>query len=73
MDRIQIGIEIARRVNLAISEAGLDVHSVAQAADITTVELVDRLHGRVDFQLDELVRVGGFLRIPVTRFMEVAA
>lgn len=73
MDRQATGIGIARRVNLAISEAGSDVHSVAQAADITTPELEDRLSGRVDFQLDELVRVGGFLRTPVTRFMEEAA
>lgn len=73
MDRLQIEIAIARRVNLAISEAGYDVHTVAQAADITPVELDDRLHGRAEFKLDELVRVGGFLRIPATRFLEVAA
>lgn len=64
---------VARRVNLAISEAALDALSVAQAADITTFELEDRLHGRAPFQLDELVRVGGFLRIPVSRFLEEAA
>lgn len=64
---------VARRVSLAVSEAGSDVHSVAQAADITTSELEDRLRGRVDFQLDELVRVGGFLRIPVSQFLEEAA
>lgn len=73
MDRLQVEIAIARRVNLAISEAGYDVHTVAQAADITAVEMDDRLQGRVDFQLDELVRVGGFLRIPANRFLEVAA
>lgn len=73
MDRLNTGIGIGRRVNLAISEAGSDVHSVAQAADITTPELEDRLSGRVDFELDVLVRVGGFLRTPVTRFMEEAA
>lgn len=73
MNRNLITFDIARRVNLAISEAGSDVHSVAQAADITTHELEDRLSGRVEFQPDELVRVGGFLRIPATRFMEVAA
>ncbi|GAA4774302.1 hypothetical protein GCM10023351_18370 [Microbacterium gilvum] len=60
-------------MNLAISEAGSDVHSVAQAADITDLELLDCLNGRADFQLGVLVRVGGFLRIPVTRFMEEAA
>ena len=73
MDRNQITLAIARRVNLAISEAGSDVHSVAHAVDITAPELEDRLSGRVDFQLEELVRVGGFLRTPVTRFMEEAA
>lgn len=73
MDRNLINFDIARRVVLAIREAGSDVLSVAQAADITIPELEDRLSGRVDFQLDELVRVGGFLRIPATRFMEVAA
>lgn len=64
---------VARRVTLAIREAGVDASSVARAADITTSDLEERLHGRVDFQLDELVRVGGFLRIPATRFLEVAA
>lgn len=64
---------VARRVSLAISEAGSDVASVAQAADITTSELEDRLSGRVDFQLDELVHVGGFLRIPFSLLLEEAA
>ncbi|KQQ65034.1 hypothetical protein [Microbacterium sp. Leaf320] len=73
MDRLNAGIGIARRVNLAICEAGSDVLSVSQAADITIPELEDRLSGRVDFELDELVRVGGFLHVPVSRFMEVAA
>lgn len=73
MDRLNAEIGIARRVNLAISEAGSDVLSVAQAADITLPELEDRLSGRVDFELGLLVRVGGFLHVPASRFMEVAA
>lgn len=73
MDRFLINSDIARRVNLAISEAGSDVPSVAQAADITTSEFNDRLSGRVDFELEVLVHVGGFLRIPVTRFFKEAA
>lgn len=64
---------VARRVALAIREAGSDVRSVAQAADITTSDLEDRLNGRVDFQIDELVRVGGFLHVPATGFIEEAA
>lgn len=73
MDRNQINFDIARRVTLAIREAGSDAQSVTQAADITPSELNDRLNGRVDFQIDELVRVGGFLHVPATQFMEVAA
>ncbi|MGO3650463.1 hypothetical protein [Agrococcus casei] len=64
---------IARRVNLAMSEAGVDAHSVAQAADITSSDLNERLSGRSAFQVDELVRVGGFLRIPTTHFIKEAA
>lgn len=72
MDRNSITSTLARRVSLAIREAGADVRIVARAADITTSELEDRLSGRVEFQLGELADVGGFLRIPVTRFMEAA-
>lgn len=73
MNRNLAKATIARRVNSAIRDAGVDATTVAQAADITTHDLNDRLTGRVDFQIDELVRVGGFLRIPATRFMEVTA
>lgn len=73
MDRNRVTKQIARRVSSAIRRAGADVHSVAQAADISTPELNDRLNGRVEFQVQELLGVGGFLRIPVTRFLEVAA
>ncbi|MDQ0726851.1 hypothetical protein [Microbacterium sp. W4I20] len=73
MDRNQINSDIARRVNSAICEAGADVRIVARAADITISELDDRLNGRAEFQIDELVHVGGFLRIPATRFMKEAA
>lgn len=73
MDRNRINTDIGRRVGLAISEAGSDVHSVAQATDITILGLEDRLSGRVEFQPDELVHVGGFLRIPVSHFMKEAA
>lgn len=73
MDRNRTTLAIARRVILAIREAGHNDHSVAQAADITTIELSERLSGRTEFQPDELVRVGGFLRIPVSRFIKEAA
>jgi hypothetical protein len=73
MDRNPITLAIARRVNLAIREAGSDVSSVSQAADITVSQLEDRLSGCVEFQPDELVRVGGFLHVPVTQFIKEAA
>jgi hypothetical protein len=73
MDRKPINIDIARRVSSAIISVGSDVHSVAQAADMTDLELSSRLSGSVEFQLDELVRVGGFLRTPVTNFFKEAA
>lgn len=72
MDRNTTTTTLARRVTLAIREAGADVRIVAQAADITTSELEDRLSGRVEFQIQELVDVGGFLRIPLNRLMEAA-
>lgn len=64
---------VARRVHLAICEAGVDAHSVAVAANITDSDLEDRLNGRAAFQIDELVRVGGFLRTPATHFIKEAA
>lgn len=73
MDRNRITRVIARNVAAAIAAAGLPVPVVAQAADITTLQLTDRLTGRVEFQYDELVRVGGFLRLPDHRFLEEAA
>lgn len=72
MDRNSTTTTLARRVSLAIREAGADVRIVAEAADITVTELEDRLSGRVEFQLSEICGVGGFLRIPVSRFMEAA-
>ena len=65
--------QIADRVRLAIAAAGVDEASVAQAADISAADMNERLAGRVEFSVRELRGVGGFLRIPVTRFMEVAA
>jgi len=73
MDRKPINTDIARRVSSTIISVGSDVRSVAQAADMTDLELSSRLSGSVEFQLDELVRVGGFLRVPVTRFFKEAA
>lgn len=69
MDRNPITAGIARRVSRAIAVNGADVHTVAQAADITSQGLLDRLAGRVEFEISELVTVGGFLRVPATELL----
>lgn len=73
MDRNPTTISIARRVSSAIADAGMNVPSVAHAADITTDALTDRLNGTVEFEVHLLVRVGGVLRVPATDLLEVAA
>ena len=47
----------------AMTRTGANAASVAQAADITSAELEDRLAHRKEFTLLELMGVGGFLRI----------
>ncbi len=73
MERNRITNLIARRVSAAIIGTGTDIQSVASAADITTPELRDRLNGRVEFGIGELVDVSGFLRVPVNHFIGGAA
>lgn len=73
MDRKTPEIKIARRVTLAIREAGVDAASVARAADITSSDLSDRLNGHSAFRVHELVRVGGFLHVSVPDFFKEAA
>lgn len=73
MDRNSTTNLIARRVSEALLASGADLPTLAEAADITTEDLNDRLNGRVEFQVDELVRVGGFLRSPITELLGGAA
>jgi hypothetical protein len=54
----------------AIEAANASLQTLADAADITTAELEDRLAGRVEFETSVLVDVGGVLRVPATRFLE---
>lgn len=70
MDRNRATATIARRVSQSFSASGADLSTLAQAADMTTSQLTDRLEGRVEFQLDELVTVGGFLRTPAQSYLE---
>jgi hypothetical protein len=70
MDRRRVTSRIAGNVRSAIDAAGVSVHTVAEAADITSTDLIDRLDGRVEFEVDVLRGVGGFLRVPVTQLLE---
>ncbi|QOC26083.1 hypothetical protein [Microbacterium hominis] len=61
-----------RRVaaNIAALISPYPLTTVAQAADMREEDLNARLHGDAPFTVNDLVRVGGFLRISPARFME---
>lgn len=67
-----MGINSERRVaaNVAALTSNHPLTTVAQAADMHEEDLNERLHGDTPFTVNDLVRVGGFLRIPAARFME---
>lgn len=64
---------MAQNVASAIQAAGVPVDVVAQAADLSVPEMNARLSGAADFTSTDLVKVGGFLRIRESVFMEAAA
>lgn len=70
MDRRRVTSQIADNVRSAMDAAGVSVHTLAEAADITSNDLIDRLDGRVEIEADLLVGVGGFLRVPMTQLLE---
>lgn len=73
MDRNRVTQTIARRVRRAVHMSGADIATVAQAADIATPDLIDRLEARVEFEIPVLVDIGGFLRVPTTELLGGAA
>ena len=73
MGRRSLNQTVAQNVSDAIAAAELSPSVVAEAADLTLPELEARLVGDVDFNVPELVRVGGFLRIRPSAFMEEVA
>ncbi len=66
----------ARRVTANVRAAVLahpaPLASIAQAADMGEVDLQSRLNGDEDFTVNDLIRVGGFLRSEPADFMEGA-
>ena len=73
MERAALPQRVSQNVSGAITASGLSIPSVAQAADLTVSELTARLTGAADFNITELVQVGGFLRIRPSEFLGEAA
>ncbi|WP_405373352.1 MULTISPECIES: hypothetical protein [unclassified Microbacterium] len=63
---------VADNVRAAIHSHPASLASIAQAADMREVDLQSRLNGDTDFTVNDLVRVGGFLRCAPADLMEGA-
>jgi len=63
---------VTANVRAAIHAHPASLASIAEAADMGEVDLQSRLNGDVDFTVNDLVRVGGFLRSRPALFMEGA-
>lgn len=72
MDRRALTETIARRVNSAAIEAGYTPVILAAATDTNESETRALLHGDRPATLADLVRIGGFLRIPAGHFVKGA-
>ena len=73
MARASDAASVAQHVYDAIQASGVPADFVAEAADLTPEDLKARLAGDVDFDLPELVKVGGFLHIRPSAFLNGAA
>jgi len=63
---------VAGNVRAAVLAHPAPLASIAEAADMAEVDLQSRLNGDADFTVNDLVRVGGFLRCSPAVFMEGA-
>ena len=72
MQRTPLARSVAQSVSAAIEAAGVSTSVVAQAADLTVPALEARLVGDVEFNVTDLVKVGGFLRIRPQQFLGAA-
>ena len=68
MDIRKAAARVATNVRTAATAHPLT--TVAQAADMQEVDLNARLQGDEDFTVNDLLRVGGFLRVRPAAFME---
>ena len=63
---------VAENVRAAIVDSGVPISAVAEAANVTVSDLESRLD-RDDLDVADLVRVGGFLSVSPSSFLEDAA
>jgi hypothetical protein len=73
MERAQVTDTAATRIAAVMQERGVDVSTLAHAADIGEPVLRERLLGESDFTWPELAHVGGVFRINPAHFMAGAA
>lgn len=73
MERAQTYGTAATRIATVMQERGVDISTLADAADIGEPVLRERLHGESDFTWPELATVGGVLRIHPAQLMAGAA
>lgn len=73
MERATVTSIAAQRIASAMQQRGVDISTLAHAADIGESVLRERLLGESDFTWPELATVGGVLRINPAHFMAGAA
>lgn len=73
MERAQVTGTVATRIAAAMQQRGVDISTLADAADIGEPVLRERLLGESDFTWPELAHVGGVLRINPAHLMAGAA
>ncbi|MEK6344723.1 MAG: hypothetical protein V4737_12910 [Curtobacterium sp.] len=73
MERAQTPGTVADRIAAVMQERGVDVSTLADAADIGEPVLRERLYGESDFTWPELATVGGVLRIHPAQLLAGAA
>lgn len=73
MERRTLAETASRNVRSAIAAAGLTSAVVAEATDTDPLELGRRLSNETPLDLEDLVRVGGFLHVSPTSFLNGAA
>lgn len=73
MERRTLAEAAARNVSSAIDAAGLTPAVIAEATDTDPLELERRLSNEAPLDLEDLVKVGGFLHVSPTTFLNGAA